>query len=356
MKFIRLIFILSVFFLCTNAKTMTIHRSSAETGLIQPFQKSSDEMVKIAVLSSPNVIGKYTQSVYNVSLATLMALRNDHYEIKRYDLSDESAASITQALETIHRDNMNAILAPLTLSGAKNLVTIETSLPIFIPTIHKRDLPSAPENIAFGAIDYVAQIEALLPYMANSIAIFYDNSNVGNQLKASTEEVFLAHKSEKKKVSSYPVDLKGDNIIAHLSKPSPFNKASIILHIPVVKSAILTSHMTFRGIKEHNILSTQINIDPALLTLTQYQDRKNMILANSLIEFPSKIYESNALMNNDITFDWIQYATSVGIDYLVATLDNTDREYTMRMINAQVIYPVELLRAKEYGFEPITAR
>jgi SRSO17 transposase len=209
--------------------------------------------------------------------------------------------------------------------------------------------------MTFGGIDYVAQIEALLPYMANSIAIFYDSSAVGSQLKATTEEVFLAHKSEKKKVSSYPVNLKGDNIIAHLSKPSAFNKASIILHIPVVKTAILTSQLTFIGIKEHNILSTQINIDPNLLTLTQYGDRKNMIFANSLIEFPAAIYESNALMNNDISFDWIQYSTSIGIDYLVSILTNTPREYTMRLINAQVIYPVELLRAKESGFESLTS-
>jgi SRSO17 transposase len=114
--------------------------------------------------------------------------------------------------------------------------------------------------------------------------------------------------------------------------------------------------MTFTGIKEKNILSTQINVDPTLLLLTQFQDRKNMILANSLIEFPSGIYEYNALMNNDITFDWIQYSSSVGIDYLVAQLCNTSREYSMRIINSQIIYPVELLRAKEFGFEPITAK
>jgi len=235
-------------------------------------------------------------------------------------------------------------------------VQIETNLPIFIPTVHKRDIPSAPENIVFGGIDYLAQIEALLPYMADSISIFYDTSPVGSQLKSSTEEVFLAHAREKKKVRSYAVDISGDNIISHLSKPSLFNKNSVILHIPVVKSAILASQLTFIGIKERNILSTQINMDPNLLVLTQYRDRKNMIIANSLTEFPPSIYETNELMNNDIAYDWIQYSSCVGIDYLVSIMDGTPRAFSMRLINSQIIYPVELLQAKEYGFEPITSK
>jgi hypothetical protein len=352
MIFMRIVSLLSLLFFFSYAHTITILKSGDSTNIASGFS-SSDQTIKIAIVSAPNVIGKYTQSVYNVSQATLIALKNDHFQLKRYDIADESPTSLSQALEKIRQDGMDAIVAPLTSSGAKNLITLSTHLPVYIPTVHKRDLPGAPDNIVFGGIDYVSQIEALLPYMGNSISIFYDNSSVGTQLKTSTEEVFLAHKSEKKRVSSYPIDLKGENIVSYLAKPSLFNKSSIIIHIPVVKSALLAAHITFSKIKVLNILSTQINIDPTLLTLTQYHDRKNIILANSLIEFPSDIFESNALMNNDITFDWIQYSTSVGVDYLIATLNNSPRKFTMRVINGQIIYPVELLRAKEYGFEPL---
>ncbi|MGD9654336.1 MAG: hypothetical protein AB7U44_03990 [Sulfuricurvum sp.] len=350
----RLLFSLGLLSLLLSAQPVIFHNSQASTGFSEPI--SSDDKISIALISAPKIIGKYSQSAYNVSLATLMSRLNTHYRLKHYEIEDESSGSLNEALTSARQDGMNAIIAPLTLSGAKNLAAIDTSLPIFIPTVHKRDLPSASDNITCGAIDYRAQIEALLPYMSDSIAIFYDNSAVGNQLKADTEEVFLAHKSEKKRVSSYAVDTKGDNIVTHLSKPSTFSKKSIILHIPVVKSAILTAHMTFTRIKERNILSTQINMDPTLLTLTQYQDRKNMILANSLIEFPPAIYESNMLMNNDISFDWINYTTSVGIDYLISLLNHSDREYTMRIINSQVIYPIELVHPKEFGFEPLTSR
>lgn len=309
--------------------------------------------LKIALLSSSKVIGKYSQSVYNVSLATLMSCKKEGYELKHYTLSDESSDSLSKALSAINQDGMDGILAPLTANGVKNLLQLHTDIPVFIPTVHKRNFPYASENITFGAIDYERQIDALLPYMSDSIAIFYDSSAVGTQLKASTEEVFLAHKRDKKSIAAYPVDAKGDNIVTHLSKPAHFHKKSIILHLPVVKSALLTSHLTFSGIKERNILSTQINVDPTLLSLTQYNDRKNMILANSLIEFPADIYETNVLMNNDIVYDWVNYATSVGIDYLVSTLSGAPRAYSMRIVNAQVLYPIQLLRAKEFGFEPL---
>lgn len=353
MRWLTFFLVMVLVNLSANARDIIIRKSSdTASPAFQPVEK----MIKIGIISSPNVIGKYTQSIYNVSLATLISRKKDHFEIQRYDMKDESVSSLKEVLQQVHQDGMDALLAPLTAAGAKNLVTLSTDMPIYIPTVHKRDLEGSPENFVFGGIDYVAQIEALLPYMADSIAIFYDDSSVGTQLKSTTEEVFLAHKSEKKKVAAYSVDTKGDNIISHLSKPAKFNKASIILHIPVVKSAILASQLTFNGIRTRNILSTQINVDPTLLLLTQNNDRKNMILANSLIEFPSHIYDINMLINTEINTDWIQYSTSVGIDYLVSILDHSSREYTMRIIHSQVIYPVELLRAKEFGFEPLTAK
>jgi hypothetical protein len=355
MIIVRLLFILSLLFGFSQGRTMIIQKSS-DTMKPMHILEESNEPIKIAVISSSKIIGKYSQSVYNVSVATLLSRRGENFTIQQYDMRDESKVTLAETFAKLRSDNVDAVLAPLTGMGAKNLISVETNLPIFIPTVHKRDLPEAPKNIVFGGIDYVVQIEALLPYMADSISIFYDSSSVGSQLKSSTEEVFLAHKSEKKSIRSYAVDVSGDNIISYLSKPSVFNKNSIILHLPVVKSAILASQLTFRGIRERNILSTQINMDPNLLLLTQYRDRKNMIIANSLIEFPPSIYEANELMNNDIANDWIQYSSSVGIDYLVSLLDNTPRAYTMRLVNFQVIYPVELLQAKEYGFESVTSK
>lgn len=307
--------------------------------------------MKIALLSSPSIIGKYSQSSYDVALATLLA-SGDAFELVKYDIPNESYETISTIIEKIVNEGNIAILAPLTLQGAQNMVNVPTTIRIFIPTVHKRDVGPARDNMTFGAIDYEAQIKALVPYMANSLAIFYGDSLVGSTLNKTTQSIASESNKKINSFSSYSVDLKGSNIVKHLARPAAFSKKSVITHLPIVKTSMLLSHMTFTGVHEKNILSTQINYDPDLLLLTQYPDRKNMIIANSIIHQVPSIYEANALMNNDLTFDWINYTSSVGADYLISHLYGHEPSYPMPLIDHQVIYPVELLRPKESGFEP----
>ncbi|MCL4431967.1 MAG: hypothetical protein M1300_06575 [Epsilonproteobacteria bacterium] len=314
-------------------------------------QNSLSPKIKIALLSSPSIIGKYSQSSYNVALATLLA-SDDDFELIKYDIPNESYETISITIEKIVNEGNVAILAPLTLQGAQNVLNVPTAITIFIPTVHKRDIGPARDNIIFGAIDYEAQLKALVPYMANSLAIFYGESLVGSILNKTTQSIASESNKKINSFSSYSVDAKGANIVKHLARPAAFSKKSVITHLPIVKTSMLLSHMTFTGVHEKNILSTQINYDPELLLLTQFPDRKNMIIANSIIEQVPSIYETNALMYNDLTFDWINYTTSVGADYLISYLYGHERSYSMPIINNQIIYPVELLRPKESGFEP----
>jgi hypothetical protein len=306
--------------------------------------------MKIALLSSPSVIGKYSQSTYDVALATLLA-SGGAFELIKYDIPNESYETISTVYEKILNEGNVAILAPLTLQGAQNIVNVPTTIRIFIPTVHERDVGPVAENYTFGSIDYEAQVKALVPYMANSLAIFYADSPVGSALNKTTQSIASESNKKINSFSSYSVDVKGMNIVKHLARPASFSKKSVITHLPIVKTSMLLSHMTFTGVHEKNILSTQINYDPELLTLTQFPDRKNMIIANSIIHQVPSIYEANALMNNDLTFDWINYTTSVGADYLISDLYGHEPSYPMPLINHQIIYPVELLRPKESGFE-----
>lgn len=318
-------------------------------------QSSFSPTIKIAFLSSPHVIGKYSQSSYDVALATLLA-SGDSFELTKYDIPNESYETISITLEKIINQGNMAILAPLTLEGAQNLINVPTTVTVFIPTVHKRDVGPAGNNIIFGSIDYESQVKALVPYMAESVAIFYGDSLVGSVLNKMTQSIASESNKKINNFSSYSVDIKGSNIVKHLARPAAFSKKSIVTHLPIVKTSMLLSHMTFTGVHEKNILSTQINYDPELLLLTQFPDRKNMIIANSIIEQVPSIYEVNALMNNDLTFDWINYTTSVGTDYLIAQLYGHSRSYSMPLIDHQIIYPVELIHPKESGFEPYSSK
>jgi SRSO17 transposase len=107
---------------------------------------------------------------------------------------------------------------------------------------------------------------------------------------------------------------------------------------------MIMSQLTLYDTNVTNILSTQINYDPLLLSMTQYVDREKMIIANSITQENNTIIESNALLGNDIRYDWINYTTTVGIDYFYNKITGGDREYNIEISDNQMIYDVELLR------------
>ena len=104
------------------------------------------------------------------------------------------------------------------------------------------------------------------------------------------------------------------------------------------------SQLTLYDANATNVLSTQINYDPLLLSMTQYNDRKDMIVANSITENNNVLIETNSLLGNDIVYDWINYTTTVGVDYFFNQITNEDREYEMIVEDAQMLYDIELLQ------------
>ena len=77
------------------------------------------------------------------------------------------------------------------------------------------------------------------------------------------------------------------------------------------------SQLTLYDANATNILSTQINYDPLLFSMTQYKDRKTMIIANSITSQNNVFIETNSLLGNDIVYDWINYTTTIGVDYFM---------------------------------------
>ena len=104
------------------------------------------------------------------------------------------------------------------------------------------------------------------------------------------------------------------------------------------------SQLTLYDANATNILSTQVNYNPLILSMTQYIDRKKMLVANSIIEHNSIITETNALLNNDIVYDWINYTTTVGIDYFFNHITYEPREYNIPIVDQQLQYSIELLQ------------
>lgn len=311
--------------------------------------------LRIALLLPHRQIGRYAQSTAQSIFAYLLS-QNSQYELKSFRIEEESPSQIAEALRMIESEGFSYLIAPLTIEGARHLSTLDPALSVYIPTVHQSEITAPHPNLLFGGIDYEAQLERLLEHSSDALVIFYDESALGRKLKTQAQQHYLQAREPMQspgRVYSYPLDQKSSNLKHPLQNNPAFEKATFILNTPVVKSAMVMSQMTLYEVNASTILSTQINYDPLLLTMTQYQDRRKMLIASGITVYNPIISETNALLGNDINYDWINYATTIGIDYIRHLSIGSEREYPASIIGAQVHYPVKLYAPGYATFEPI---
>ena len=106
------------------------------------------------------------------------------------------------------------------------------------------------------------------------------------------------------------------NFTKEMKKLQPIlNDSRIFLNTPLINSSIILSQITYYDIQTQGIYSTQINYNPTLLSITQAKDRDNMYIANSIGKLEDSFVEEAKLLNADLEYDWINYATALGIEY-----------------------------------------
>lgn len=309
----------------------------------------SGAKVKIAMLLPHNKIGKYAASTTNAALAYLIA-KNHAFELKSYKIESESTENIQKALEQIQQDGFEYIIAPLTQDGVQAVSVINPNVKIYFPTINKKDSNTQSTFLYFGGIDYEAQSNLLISEAVSPLVIFYDQSPIGGKLALHEEEQFKYKELPSKRVIKYSIPAKTTNLSEYLEQKGNIRNGSFFINTPIVKTGMIMSQITLFDVSATNILSTQINYDPLLLSMTQYEDRKKMIVANSITEDNHALIETNSLLSNDIVYDWINYTTTVGIDYFFSTITQKERVYKVTMENNQINYAIELLKPTKFRF------
>ncbi len=321
--------------------------------------------LKIALLLPYNKIGKYASTTTNATFAYLMTKSNS-FMLKSYKIDKESIADLQQAFTQIKSDGFDYVIAPLTAKGVKNVISLDPDLNIYFPTINKKDVTSTSPSLVFGGIDYKKQTQMLLHEAVSPLVIFSDKSQIGKKLALYQEKEFLhptvdindtmsyadevsvysedTNLTEGKKVLKYFISRRTTNLERYLKENEDIVNASFFVNTPIIKTGMILSQLTLYDVNATNILSTQINYDPLLLSMTQYADRKNMIVANSITQENNVLIETNSLLGNDIVYDWINYTTTVGIDYFYSLITGEDREYTISVSDNQMMYDIELLR------------
>ncbi len=309
--------------------------------------------LKIALILPYKKIGKYASSTVNATFAYLMTKSNP-FSLKTYRVESENVADLNKAVSQISNDGFSYVIAPLTSKGVNNLLSLNPSINIYFPTVNKNDLNTS-SNYIFGGIDYHAQSRLLLQEAVSPLVIFSDRSKTGKKLALYQEKEFVTsdtHNKLHRKVLKYFISRKTTNLERYLKENKYIENGSFFLNTPVIKSGMIMSQLTLYDTNATNILSTQINYNPLLLSMTQYTDRKKMIVANSIIKNNSITVETNSLLGNDIVYDWINYTTTVGIDYFYSQITGEKRDYNINIVDNQMIYDIELLHPGRSKFLP----
>ncbi|MDD5156847.1 hypothetical protein [Sulfurimonas sp.] len=306
--------------------------------------------LKIAMLLPYKKIGRYASSTTNASLAYLVS-KNRPFELKVYKIENESFEEISKAFKKIKDDDFCYVVATLTQEGADVVAKVNPDITVYFPAINKKDATSNSKYLYYGGIDYRAQSDMLLKYAKSPLIIFHDESSVGKKLSFYQEKK-NGELYKKSTTTQYLVPEKTTALDKQLSNNRSIHNSSVILNTPIVKSGMIVSQLTLFNTDAVNILSTQTNYNPLLLSMTQYQDIKDMIIANSITQSRDVLIETNALLDNDILYDWINYTTTVGVDFIYNTVYKEDREYDIDVINNQIVYPIELLQPSFTTFKP----
>ena len=313
------------------------------------------DQLKIALLLPYKVIGRYASSTTNAAFAYLLA-QNHSFELKSYKLETQEKNEIESVLAQIRDDGFSYVIAPLTQAGADIITEIEPELFIYFPTIHAKETHHKSPYLLYGGIDYKAQSDLLLEKAVSPLVIFHDDSVIGTNLTYYEEQRFKYEDvalpngvieqvlNENKEVVKFVVPRNVTNLERQLKENESIAGGSVFINTPLIKTGMIMSQLTLYDTNASNILSTQINYDPLLLSITQYQDRKDMIVANSITQHHNIFIEANTLLGNDIVYDWINYTTTVGVDYFFHQITSLKREYNIPIKENQVIYDIELLQ------------
>ncbi len=302
--------------------------------------------IRVAMLVPQNSIRRYASTTVNSVLAYLVSKQNN-FEVKVFNSKDEKEDSILRELDKIKEENFKYVIAPVTNNGAKTIMDNYGDLVIYIPTVNKKEFKNNDTNILFGGIDYDRQIDSLLKHANSKIAYFSEGSALSKSINSS-----LIAKSPKiiykKSINSSRVSFK-----RMFKNNKKLNDSSIFMNTPLVKTSLIASQLRVYDIEPYSLLSTQINYNPMLLTLTQYDDRKEFYIANSIGKATVGMQELNSLFGHDIVYDWVNYSTSVGIDYFYTHyfVPTTSRSFNEDIFESQVRYDISIVKPKRYKFE-----
>lgn len=301
----------------------------------------NSEVMKLAFIYPSKIVAKYAKSSMNTVLG-YFDYKKIKYEIKVFDTLSEEQENIEEAFLNAKEEGFSNVLALFTPRVTELLHSIDTSdLRVYLPLTNKNELINTNNNFLYGGISYEDQITKLLEYSNTNNTMFYQSSFLGDKLKSiyetMTPEIKVVKEIKKKK-----------NYFKGIVKDYRIKNSTLFLNTPIVKTSIVLSQLRAYSIYPKVILSTQINYNPKILTLTQVKDRTNFVIASSIDNVNDELRDSLDSYGADVLYNWVDYSTLIGVNYLYD--ENQSGLINTQIEDNHVIYKPKLLKTTAFGF------
>jgi len=297
----------------------------------------------IAMVYASKIIGKYAIEASNIAMSYLIS-ENKNSRLKAFDIELENKEKIFAVLDKLKDQNLTKVIFMITDKNINYLFEYNNLdlFTLYLPLVHKNNLYPNLDNITYGSISYEEQFLKIQENANSNIVEIYDTSAIGNKLH---NKLLLA---ATKDIISYKLKSRNTNFKYFFTKHD-LNNTSVILNTSLVKSSIILSQLRVNDINVSEVFSTQVNYSPLLLVLTQKDDRRNLVIANSISKIPKEFLNKTELLGNDIMYNWVNFSVILGMEYL--QYNNLDLFEDVNISNNQVKYNINLLDASYYNFK-----
>lgn len=316
------------------------HQASLDDNIILEEKKLANE--NIAIVYASNSIGKYSIEATNTAMSFLIN-KNIQFNLKVIDIVDETKENIHNVLDSLKNMKIEKVIFFAT-NGKINYINEYSNLDafkIYLPLVHRSFYNSTDTNMIFGGIDYTKQFDKLYEEVEDNLVEIYDDSMIGMILHDQ-------FKAKYANIQSIKIEGKNPRYSRILKQNKSLEGSSVILNMPIVKSSILLSQIRANDISITKSLSTQINYSPLLFVLTQKEDRNNFYVVNAIEKLPSDIEEINLLLENDVLYNWVNFSTILGLEYLLTQKEELFGK--INIINNQVQYNLNIYKTDDNKF------
>ncbi|MDD2698705.1 MAG: hypothetical protein PHF17_07900 [Arcobacteraceae bacterium] len=293
----------------------------------------------IALVFASNTIGKYSIEATNVALTHLIN-SNQKFQLDVFDIEIETKQNITTILDSLREKEIKKVILLLTSNSmwALNSYPEISKFDIYLPLVNIANVTNPKSNYIFGGMDYKKQFQFFVSKASSNIVEIYDESGISKSLHEELVALNIPNLKSVQLVGKNP------NYNPLFSRANKIKNSTVILNTSIVKSAIVLALLRGNSVVPKEVFATQLNYSSLIFNLTQWEDRDNLFVANSIELLPRDLEELLSFFGDDILFNWVNYSTILGLEYFMT--NNKKLFKNIEIKGNQVNYPVKL-----FGFE-----